>query len=101
MTIEAIYADAKDKYVANYVMYGKTGETELFVDSECKDKASITLDVAMDALKKGALICYDGKYYTPTSFEESGGKASVVIPAGSSGADVTLTSQTNPTEEEE
>ena len=28
MAIEAIYADAKDKYVANYVMYGKTGETE-------------------------------------------------------------------------
>ena len=55
----------------------------------------------MDALKKGALICYDGKYYTPTSFEESGNKASVVIPAGASGADVTLTSQANPTEEEE
>lgn len=94
-----MYKDADDKYVAHYVFYGKTGDNNLFSDAECKEKASVTLDVAMHAFLQGALVCYDEKYYTPTHFEESSGKLSVVIPAGASGADVTLTSQENPTEE--
>ena len=94
-----MYKDADDKYVAHYLFYGKTSETELFSDAECKEKASVTLDVAMHAFLQGALVCYDKTYYTPTKFVEESGKLKVTIPAGSSGSDVDLTSQENPTEE--
>lgn len=101
MAFDAFYKDADDKHVAKYVLYGKTSDTNLYADADCTDKASVTTDVAMHALQQGALICYDEVYYTPTKFSVSLDKASVTIPAGASGADVTLTSQLNPTEDSE
>lgn len=61
-----LFDQAKDKNVANFIVYGKTADTTLYYD----EKMTVKLKQAdaEDAFKKGRLIIVNGgAYYTPIS----------------------------------
>lgn len=74
--VEAVFDDAKDTHVSNYVLYGNANK--LYVDS--KFATEVTHDEAFDACLKGVLV-YDATngYSTVTSFKDSAGTLSVVV----------------------
>ena len=74
--VEAIFGDAKDKYVSNYVLYGNTNK--LYLDAE--HETEVDHDAALDACLKGLLV-YDATagYSTVTSFKDNAGTLSVVV----------------------
>lgn len=91
-----IYADADEKYVKNIVLYGETSNDYICRAEACEEADQIDKDTLMDLLKKGVLISYDGAFYTPYSFKETGGVVEVhfVTTIGaSSSAEVVLYSK--------
>ena len=52
--MEKIFQDAKDKYVAAVVVYGKASDSKLYVDADFSEQAGI--DVVKDAFDKGVLV---------------------------------------------
>lgn len=78
--INAVYEDAKDIHVRNYILY--TGMNKyLYLDETSTEK--IDCDTLMDFCSKGVLICNpkDNSYYYVSSFGKSplGGYTIVMI----------------------
>ena len=61
MAIEKMMIHANDKYVANYVVYGKTADKKLYYDAAYKEQ--VTQSDAEDAFLKGRLIIKVGTDY--------------------------------------
>lgn len=61
MAIERMMINANDKYVANYVVYGKTADKKLYYDAAYTDQ--VTQSDAEDAFLKGRLIIKAGTDY--------------------------------------
>ena len=53
--MQVIYDDAKDKYVASYVVYGKAADSKLYY-STAEDATQVTEEDLVDAFTKGRLI---------------------------------------------
>lgn len=53
-----IYEDAVDLNVRSYVVYGRTGDKKLYIESDFKTQA--TKAEVEDAFKKGMLLVMDG-----------------------------------------
>ena len=55
------YDQAKDQHVANFIVYGKTGDKKVYYESSYTTQvASADLE---DAFKKGRLLVFDGTNY--------------------------------------
>lgn len=70
-----IYADAEEKYVKNVILYGKTGDNYLYINSECSEDAKIDKATLLDLCKKGVIINYESTYYMPLFFKEESGES--------------------------
>lgn len=74
--VEAIYQDAKDKRVSNYVLYGNASKLYL----EAAHTTEVSHDDALDALLHGALVVdATAGYSTVTSFKDSDGTLTVKV----------------------
>lgn len=74
-----VYADAEEKFAKTIILYGKTGNNYLNKTSACIEKDRIDKDTLLELLKKGALISYDGTFYTPLFFKENSGVVEVTF----------------------
>lgn len=66
--MDRIYDQAKDKNVAAYTIYGKSGESKpaAYADSDCTVKMKTS--ELKDAFLKRAVILIGSDYYIPTGF---------------------------------
>lgn len=63
-----IYDDAKDKNVANFVVYGDTTDNKLYDKASGDDKVQIDQKDLEDAFKKGRLLIAVGtSFFVPVS----------------------------------
>lgn len=75
-----LFDQAKDKNVANFIVYGKTADTTLYYDAAMTVK--LKQADAEDAFKKGRLVIFNSNtYYVPISL--AGGKVKTVGTASS------------------
>lgn len=78
--INAVYEDAKDIHVRNYILYNN-GDSYLYLDKALTEK--VDCDTLMDLCSKGVLICdlNDNSYRYVSSFGKSslGGYTIVMI----------------------
>ncbi len=75
-----VYADAREKYVKNVILYGKTADNYLYTDSKCTEVNKVDKDTLLNLCKKGVIISYNSTCYMPLFFkEESGGSVSVTF----------------------
>lgn len=88
--MKRVYADYEEKLVKTTVLYAKSADKHLCVDSACTEGDRIDKDALMNLLMKGLTISYDGAYYRPISFKDETTHVSVVIATG----DTTLTGVT-------
>ena len=63
--MDTIFGTADERFLRTVVLYGKTSNNYLHVDSGCTDKAELTKDKVKQLFLSGMTICYDGDYYTP------------------------------------
>lgn len=71
-----IYGDAKDKYVAAYIIYKKANESKAYVDAGCTTQ--FTTSDLKDAFIKGAIIILDDDAIVkPIKYAESSSVGSV------------------------
>lgn len=77
-----IFADADEKYVMNFVLYGKESDTKLYVDEKMTVQASYA--EALDACLKGAVVLCNKVYYNPIAFRENINKITVDLATGTS-----------------
>ena len=88
MAIEKMMIDANDKYVANYVVYGKTADKKLYYDAAYTNQ--VTQSDAEDAFLKGRLIIKAGTdYIYPVSL--SAHKIKTIDASGTSTVTTTFT----------
>ena len=76
---DVVYADAEEKFAKTVILYGKTSNNYLNKTSACAEKDRIDKDTLLELLKKGALISYDGTFYTPLFFKENSGVVEVTF----------------------
>ena len=76
---DVVYADAEEKFAKTIILYGKTSNNYLNKTSACTEKDRIDKDTLLELLKKGALISYDGTFYTPLFFKENSGVVEVTF----------------------
>ena len=74
-----IYADAEEKYVKTVVLYGKSGDNYVYSDAACAETDKIDKDTLLNLCLKGVTVLYEGCYYMPIFFKESGGSVAVTI----------------------
>ena len=72
--MERIYDQAKDVHVATYVLYAKTADKKLYLDSYTTQVTKAELE---DAFKKGRLLIFDGTNYL-VAISMAGGKVKTV-----------------------
>lgn len=70
---DAIYADAEEKFVKSIILYGKTSDAYVYAKSGMTEDDKIDKDSLMEILKKGAIVYYEGAFYTPAFFKENSG----------------------------
>lgn len=90
-----IFADAEEKYVRNFVVYGTNGNTKAYEDEACTK--TVTKEDLLNAGKKGLLVSYDGAFYSVVSVKDATTHAEVTIMtvgAASAATLVTLQSAT-------
>lgn len=73
--MERIYDQAKDVHVATYILYGKTADKKLYLESSYTTQ--VTKDALEDAFKKGRLLVFDGTNYL-TAISLANGKVKTV-----------------------
>ena len=83
--MERIYDQAKDVHVATYVLYAKTADKKLYLESSYTTQ--VTKAELEDAFKKGRLLVFDGTTYR-VAVSMSGGKVKTVG-TGSSAVELT------------
>ena len=59
--MERIWDQAKDVHVATYVLYAKSADKKLYLESSYT--THVTKDELEDVFKKGRLLVYDGTNY--------------------------------------
>ena len=90
MEFDVFYADSEEKYVKSYVLYGKTSDDYVYADS--KHTKKIDMESLMNILKKGAVVLYEGAYYTPVSFKDNSTSVSLTIATNiATGASTSIT----------
>lgn len=67
---DVTYADAEEKYVKNVTLYGQTSDNYVYSKAAMTETDKIDKDTLLELLKKGALINYDGDFYTPLFFSD-------------------------------
>lgn len=83
--MERIYDQAKDVHVATYVLYAKTADKKLYLESSYITQ--VTKAELEDAFKKGRLLVFDGTNYL-VAISMAGGKVKTVG-MGSSAVELT------------
>ena len=73
--MERIYDQAKDIHVATYVLYAKTADKKLYLESSYTTQ--VTKAELEDAFKKGRLLIFDGTNYL-VAISMAGGKVKTV-----------------------
>lgn len=56
--MDKIYQNFNDANIRSYIVYGKTSDHKLYIDSACKTEA--VKDEVIDAFEKGMLIIVEG-----------------------------------------
>lgn len=77
--MDVIYADAEEKFVKNFILYGKSGDNYLYTDADCTEANKVAKDVLLNICKKGLLINYGGTFYNPLMFKENEGNVAVTF----------------------
>ena len=77
--MDVIYADAEEKFVTNFILYGKTGDNYLYTDAACTEANRVDKDVLMNICKKGLLVSYDGTFYNPLMFKDNTANVAVTF----------------------
>lgn len=77
--MSVVYSDANEKYVMNYVFYGKTGNNYLYSDKECTEANKVDKDSFVNAFTKGVIVKYNDVYYTPLIVNNDNTYASVIF----------------------
>lgn len=77
--MDEIFSKAEEKYVKTTVLYGEASNNYVYTDADCTEGNELSKDILLDLLLKGAVISYDGKYYTPLFFGEASGSVSVTF----------------------
>lgn len=77
--MDVIYADAEEKFVKNFILYGKSGDNYLYTDAACTEANRVAKDALMNICKKGLLISYEGTYYYPLMFKDNTTNVSVTF----------------------
>lgn len=72
-----IFADAADKYVKHYIVYGQNDDTTAYEDAECTKE--VTKEDLLNAAKKGLLVSYDGVFHAVVSVKDATTHAEVTI----------------------
>lgn len=86
---DVIYADAEEKFVKGIVLYGKTSDAYVYAKSGTTEDDKIDKDSLMEILKKGAVVSYDGAFYTPAFFKENSGHVELTFATALSAAGTT------------
>lgn len=87
--MEKIFNDAKDKNVAASIIYGKSGDTNAYVDSDCKTKMKTS--ELKEAFLKRAIIVIGNDMFIPVAFAVSSNVGNVTYAkAGSTAATAVL-----------
>lgn len=86
---DVIYADAEEKFVKRVILYGKASDAYVYAKSGATEDDKIDKDSLMEILKKGAVVSYEGAFYTPAFFKENSGHVELTFATALSAAGTT------------
>lgn len=88
--MDRIFNDAKDKNVSALVVYGKSGDTKAYVDSDCK--VQMKTSELKEAFLKRAVIIIGEEMFIPVAYNVASNAGTVTYAkAGSTATTATLT----------
>lgn len=97
--IDAIFADADEKWIKNIVLYGKDDDNYLYITDIFTAKYRVTKRVLIEIFKKGLIIFYKEAFYLPISLTITDDHVSVDISDGTK--TITLSSAEKDADENE
>lgn len=75
--IDKVFAGSEEKFVKNFVVYGKKSDTFIYADAAFTTKIS-KADLK-NMFEKGVIVMYDGHEYTPTALKLEASVATLFI----------------------
>lgn len=80
--LDAIFADADEKWIKNIVLYGRSEDDYLYVDDIYTKTYRLTKNILIEIWKKGLIVFYEESFYFPISLNIGDDYVSIDISDG-------------------